>query len=250
VKIEKQNRIKRSGWIVLSFFIFHFVFYSCNTTKFVPQDKYLLNKTRVVCTDDKSVASASLGSYLRQKQNTEILGFWKLQLHIYNTAPSDTTTKTKRTLARNAHKMGEAPVIYDDNQTVISMQQLRQQMNNMGYFQAEVDTIKRIQDRKVDLTYVVTAHQPYTIRNYEVDIPIPEVMAIATDGRCKIRSGDQFSTSALDEERSRIATVMLNRGYFYFEKSLLEFTADSSLNSHEVDIRMHWLRSWRRTRWV
>jgi len=239
VKIEKQNRIKRSGWIVLSFFIFHFVFYSCNTTKFVPQDKYLLHKAKVVCTDNKDVSSASLGSYLRQKQNTEIFGFWKLQLHIYNTAPSDTTTKTKRTLARNAHKMGEAPVIYDEDLTRISMQQLRQQMNNMGYFHAEVDTVQQIKNRKMTLTYLVTAHEPYTIRNYEVDIPIPEVMQVATDGRCKIRSGNRFSTADLDEERSRIATYMLNRGYFYFEKSLLEFTADSSLNTHQVDIRMH-----------
>ncbi|MBQ3999223.1 MAG: BamA/TamA family outer membrane protein [Paludibacteraceae bacterium] len=212
---------------------------SCNTTKFVPQDRYLLNKARVTCTDDKSVSTGELGGYLRQKQNTEIFGFWKLQLHIYNTAPLDTTTKSKRKLAANAHKMGEAPVIYDDDLTRISMQQVRQQMYNMGYFHAEVDTIQRVKDRKMNLTYVVTANEPYKFRNYEVDIPIEEVSRIAHDSRCKIHSGEQFSTALLDEERERIATVMRNRGYFYFEKALLEFTADSSLNSHEVDVRIH-----------
>lgn len=214
---------------------------SCNTTKFVPQGQYLLNKAKVKCVDDKSVSGADLQKYLRQRQNTEIFGFWKLQLHIYDTAPTDTTTKSNRTLARNAKKMGEAPVIYDEQQTQASMQQLRQQMNNMGYFHAEVDTIKKIKNRKVNLTYIVTAHQPYKIRNYEVDFPASEILrTIASDEqRCKVHPGDQFSTETLDDERARIATALRNRGYFYFEKSMLEFTADSSLNSHEVDVKIH-----------
>lgn len=212
---------------------------SCNTTKFVPEGQYLLNKAKVRCVDDKNVSAAELRGYLRQKQNTEIFGFWKLQLHVYNTAPSDTTSKTNKRLARNAHKMGEAPVIYDEELTRISMQQLRQQMNNMGYFHAEVDTQKVIKDRKINLTYLITAHQPYMIRHYEVDIPEPAVRAIAMDERCKVHEGEQFSTAALDEERERIATTLRNRGYFYFEKSMLEFTADSSLNTHQVDVRIH-----------
>ena len=111
-----------------------FVATSCNTTKFVPQGKYLLDKARIQCVDDQTVSTNQLRTYLRQKQNTEILGFWKLQLHMYNTAPTDTTTKARKGMARNAHKVGEAPVIYDEELTQISMRQLEQQMNNMGYF--------------------------------------------------------------------------------------------------------------------
>ena len=212
---------------------------SCNATKFVPEGKYLLNKAQVKCVDDKTVPTSTLRNYLRQRQNTEILGFWKLQLDIYNTAPLDTTTQSNQRLARNAKKMGEAPVVYDPELTEISMQQLRQQMNNMGYFHAEVDTSVTIKKRKLNLTYLVTAHQPYTIRRYEVDIPNEAVRAIATNERCLIKEGAQFSTATMDEERARIATALRNRGYFYFEKSMLEFTADSSLNSHQVDLRIH-----------
>ena len=205
----------------------------------MPEGKYLLNKAQVKCADDKTVPTSELRNYLRQRQNTEILGFWKLQLDIYNTAPTDTTSKSNKRLARNAMKMGEAPVIYDEELTEISMQQLRQQMNNMGYFQAEVDTAITVKKRKVNLTYLITAHQPYTIRRYEVDIPNEAISAIATNDRCLIKEGEQFSTATLDAERARIATALRNRGYFYFEKSMLEFTADSALNSHEVDIRIH-----------
>ena len=215
------------------------LFSSCNTTKFVPEGHYLLNKAKVKCVDDKSVSAGELRSYLRQKQNTEIFGFWKLQLHVYNTAPSDTSTQANKRLARNAHKMGEEPVIYDEDLTVISMQQLKQQMSNMGYFNAEVDTQKVIKKRKIDLTYLVTAHQPYTIRHYSVDIPEEAVRAIAEDERCKVHEGEQFSAATLDEERERITTTLRNRGYFYFEKSMLEFTADSALLTHQVDVKLH-----------
>lgn len=239
------------------------VFASCNTTKFVPEGQYLLNKVKVKCVDDKNVSESDLRSYLRQKQNTEVFGFWKLQLDIYNTAPADTVgNKSKKRLAENAFKMGEAPVIYDEDLTRVSMQQLKQQMNNMGYFHAEVDTVKKYKTvktkvkspkskdggaqyeventkYKLDLTYVITANEPYKLRHYEVDIPMDEVRQIATDARCKINEGDRFSTEALDDERDRIATVMRNRGYFYFEKAMLEFTADSALNSKEVDVKIH-----------
>ena len=55
---------------------------ACNTTKFVPEGKYLLNKAHVKCVDDKKVNTSELRNYLRQRQNTEIFGFWKLQLDI------------------------------------------------------------------------------------------------------------------------------------------------------------------------
>ena len=225
------------GWLAISCLLL--AFSSCNTTKFVPQDKYLLNKARVKCVDDKTVATNELRNYLRQKQNTEIFGFWKLQLHVYDTAPTDTTTKSKKKLAENAHKMGEAPMVYDDELTAISMQQLQQQMYNQGYFQATVDTQKVIKDRKVNLTYLVTAHQPYIVRNYDVDLPIEAVRRIAEGRGCIIKQGQQFSTAQLDEERARITNVLHNMGYFYAEKSMLEFTADSALGTHEVDIRLH-----------
>ena len=107
----------------------------CKTTKFVPEGELLLDKARVkvqpqkecgLSKGDANALAGELKAYLRQKQNTEILGFWKLQLHVYNTAPIDTTTKANKFFAKNAKKVGEAPVIYDEQLTGLSMQQLNQ----------------------------------------------------------------------------------------------------------------------------
>ena len=70
----------------------------CRAAKYVPENEYLLNKAKVVVTDTHEESTSDISKYLQQKQNTEILGFWKLQLHIYNTAPADTTTKSKKRL--------------------------------------------------------------------------------------------------------------------------------------------------------
>ncbi len=212
------------------------LFSACSTTKFVPEGKYLLNKAHIKVKDTKDVTSSDLNDYLRQKQNTEILGFWKLQLDIYNTAPADTTTKGNKWLAKNAHKVGEAPVIYDEDLTRVSMEQLGQTMRNKGYFNAVVDTQKVYKKKKVNLTYIVTANEPYTIRKYNVNIDRPEVRAIATNSNCLIKNGMQFSVDVLDRERQRIATKMHNEGYFFFDKSMLDYVADSSYNCLGVDV--------------
>lgn len=212
---------------------------ACNVTKFVPEDQQLLYKTHINVEGTKAVQPATLRQYLRQTQNTEALGFWKLQLHIYNTAPADTTTKSKKTLARNAHKLGEAPVIYDSYKTEQSMVQIRKAMQNEGFFRATVDTSTVIKDRKVWLNYHVNSGPEYTIRNYTIDLDHPVLHEMAyTTRRHLVYSGMRYSTQALDDERDRITKRMRNRGYYFFDKEFLHYEADSTYN-REIDIRLH-----------
>ena len=84
-------KIFASRWtlIKLSIFLCVLLLASCNAAKFVPEGRYLLNRASVKIEDTKAVAASDLDNYLQQKQNTEILGFWKLQLGLYNTASLD-----------------------------------------------------------------------------------------------------------------------------------------------------------------
>lgn len=216
----------------------------CQPCRYVPSDKYLLDKAKIRIEDRKDVSSSGLSSYLRQKQNTEILGFWKLQLHIYNTAPKDTITKSQKRLARNAHKMGEAPIVYDPSATVTSMEQLKKAMSNKGFFNAQVDTTVEYKqkhfknsdrvDRKVRVTYHITAQEPYVIRDYTTNFSNDVVRSIANSRGRKVKNGDRFDASTLDEERERIVSGMRRWGYYYFDKSMIVYRADSSYSTNEV----------------
>lgn len=211
----------------------------CNTTKFVPEGEYLLDKARVKVEDNKSVQTSDLTDYLQQKQNTEVLGFWKLQLDIYNTAPADTANKTNAFLARNAHKMGEPPVIFSPELTDLSRLQLQRAMQNRGYFHTTVDTTMKVRKRKVDLTYHVTAREPYTIRNYSVRFAEPELQQIAQDQRrSMIQEGMQFDADIMDQERQRVASAMRRKGCFYFDKEMIQYQADSTRGVRQVSVTM------------
>lgn len=212
---------------------------ACNTTKFVPEGEYLLDKVRVKVEDDKSIPTSDLSNYLQQKQNTEVLGFWKLQLDIYNTAPADTSTKANAFFARNARKMGEPPVIFSPELTDVSRVQLQRAMQNRGYFHATVDTVMKVKKRKVDLSYLVTAREPYTIRNYSVSFAERELQEIAQDSRKSlVQEGMQFDAGIMDQERQRVASAMRRKGCFYFDKEMIQYVADSTRGVHQVSIKM------------
>lgn len=206
---------------------------SCNTAKFVPQGEYLLNKAQVKVTDTKDVAVGELRNYLQQKQNTEILGLWKLQLAIYNTASLDTTKWT----SKNARRIGEPPVVFSPELTDRSVVQLKKAMQNKGYFNAIIDTTMKVKDRKVDITYNIEAGDPYIIRRYHVDFYHEELDQIAKNQRgALIYEGMQFNVDLLDQERQRIASIMRRNGCYYFHKELIQFEVDSTRGKRQVDV--------------
>ncbi len=220
---------------------------ACSTTKFVPEDKYLLNKARVQVTDRKAVnerhrkheealdgdaLADKMRGYLRQKNNSEILGFWKLQLQIYSTASRDTSKQQ----AKNAMKMGEAPEIFNPELADISVRQIKQGMRNSGYYDATVDTTMKVRKRKLALTYHVTANEPYMISEYNVHLQQSDLHRLATEHGVTIHPDMIFDSELLNAERERITAGMRRRGYYYFEKDLLHFRADSAFGNHTVRV--------------
>ncbi len=207
----------------------------CSTTKSVPDGEYLLNKTKIKVEDTKEVSDGDLDNYLQQTENSEVFGFWKLQLNVYNWAGSDTTKWINRTL----HKIGEPPEIFSESLTTSSIDQLQKVMFNKGYLNATVDTTIRIKHpKKLDLTYHVTANEPYYIRHYKVDLQNPDLREIATHRNAKVKPDMLFDANVLEEERERITSRMRRNGYFYFEKNYLQYIADSALFLNKVDVRL------------
>lgn len=240
-----RNKRDNAIWCAIGSALLFLVLTGCNVTKFVPENEQLLYKTKIEVKDTKEVKAQDLNKYLRQKQNTEVLGFWKLQLHIYNTAPTDTTTKSKKRLARNAMKMGEAPVLYDEEMTRTSVAQLEKAMHNKGYFNAKVESResktegrKAKDDKKVWLTYEVTANAPYYLGNCSYMLPQHDLRAFALSPRSLLKEGMLFDSEILDEERQRISTAMRREGYFFFDKEMLCYTADSSRANRTIDIEL------------
>ena len=212
---------------------------ACSSTKHVPKGEYLLDKVDIEVIDNKEVSSAELYNYLRQTPNHKILGFAKLQLATYNMSGRDTTKWFNRWI----RKLGQPPVIYNQELTDYSVRQLTQALVNKGYMDArvEADTARRDAKKKINVRYAVTTGEPHVIRSISYNLPDSAVASIimADSARFTVRPGDPLDRAALDAERQRITERLRNRGYYAFNKEYITFTADTARGSLDVDLMMN-----------
>ncbi|MDR2953584.1 MAG: BamA/TamA family outer membrane protein [Prevotella sp.] len=207
---------------------------ACNTTKRIPDGSYLLDSFSIKNDTKKPVSD--LEDFVRQQPNSKFPLLGKVRLNIYNMAGQDTS----KWLNRMIMKLGQPPVIYSDRQTAISMSQLKKQLNNKGYLDAIVDTILRAKGKKISVIYNLKGNTPYRIRNYSYTLS-DTLMARILDHasiRPLLNKGDMFDMDKMEQERTQVSNMMRNAGYFDFSKKYLYFKADTTLNSHEVDLYM------------
>lgn len=212
---------------ILVFFLSCFV--SCNLTKNIPDNQYLLSKVNIK--NDTYNATSDLESYIRQLPNG------KVRLGLYNMA-NDTVGWRNKLL----RKWGRPPVLYSAKDTKKSAQQLQQELVNEGYLSARVDTLLRIDGKKMEVTYDIHGGIPYRIREYEYqisDTTMRRIMDMAMKYyyvKPEIQKGDYFNTTLIEGEIDRVTTVMRNTGYADFSSEYVYMKADTTLNSHEVDL--------------
>lgn len=220
---------------VLSFLVVLVVLLTaCNSTKFVPDGQYLLDKTHIK-SDNKELQQRELKEYLRQTPNAAVLGLIRMQLGVYNLAGKDSTKWINRTLKR----IGDEPVIYDSNLTSFSVQQLQRLLENKGYIHAKVQSNVIIKGKKAKVEYLINSNKPYTLRQYNFNLPNPLLTEIAADtSRSLVRPNMLFDTDVFSAERERIASQFRQSGYYNFNKEFLTYSADSSLNSRKIDVTM------------
>lgn len=206
---------------------------ACNTTKYVPEGEYLLNDVSIE-TDTKTIPKEEIKSYVRQMPNSEVLGFFKMQLGLYNWAGRDTTKRVNRFLKR----IGDEPVIYNQQLTDITENQISKLYYNRGFMNAKVSSdVNFPKEKMAEVTYKVTSNLPYKINGYSINIIHPELFEIASDtARSLIKPGNLFDSDVLDDERERVTSFFRNLGYFQFTKDQLHYFADSASNQREVDL--------------
>ncbi|MDE7472324.1 MAG: BamA/TamA family outer membrane protein [Muribaculaceae bacterium] len=211
---------------------------ACSSTRHVPQGEYLLDKTSITINEAPEVQPNGLQNYLRQVPNHKILGFAKLQLGVYNMSGRDST----KWYNKWARRLGEAPVLYDDALTDQSSRQLRQAMINRGYSNVSVtaDTVRNDAKRKITVNYRVTPGSPQVMRSVKYTIADTALQRIIFNDSAAIllKPGGLFDRNRLDAERTRLATLMRNNGYYTFAREYITFIADTSALSRDVDVEM------------
>ena len=211
---------------------------ACSTTKYVPDGAYLLDDVRVQ-TDRKEVRPSDLSMYLRQTPNAKWFSLLKTQLYIYNWSGRDSTRWINRTL----RKLGDAPVIYSEEETRRTREEIAKAVQNMGYLGASVQPELEFRKKKVKVTYRVHTGPPYVVRSLKRDIQDTAIAArlSADSASTLLQPGMYLNANVLDAERQRITELLLQNGYYKFNKEYLNYTADTVRGTRQVDLTLHLL---------
>ena len=210
---------------------------SCSTTKFVPEQEYLLHKVKIE-SDSKDVDAAQLSAYIRQQGNSKWFSLFKIPLSVYSLSAHDSTRWINRTLK----KIGEEPVLYDSVQARQTADDLKTALQNMGYMNADVSVKTNAKKRKLTVTYLLHPDKPFFIHHVRYDIPdknLEKVFQTNTSSFQRLQEGRRFSVNQLEQERNRITQLLTDNGYYRFHKDYIRFTADSARGSSLVDLTMH-----------
>ncbi len=206
--------------------------YGCSSTKFVPEEQFLLNDVDIHI-DSREISREELKNQVRQKENLRILGFIKFHLGMYNMSSRKKSNDWFK-------RIGEEPVIYEDFQTIRTKEQLAIYLQNKGFYNAVIkdSIVYHPKKPKVNLIFDVQAGEPYRIRNYSYSIEDERIspLVIGVANNQEVRENDIFDVDKLDAERERLATFLKNQGYYNFATEYIQFVADSSLNSRQVDL--------------
>ena len=226
--------------ILFTFFLF---FFSCSTTKFVPEGEYLLDQVNIKM-DDKGVDESDLLPYIQQKPAGS------LSVRIYNMVSNDSNF-----IKKTIRKLGEPGIIHTNSLLDISVEELSIQMKNLGFLNsevtAEVDTTSA--KKKARVTYHIHNGEPYRIRNFTNKIPVMNnrnrTQNQTNDSTSRFRrlfnrnpsllkERTPFNMNILESEISRVSSSLRNRGYYALTTNNIHYLADTTLQSNQVDLTM------------
>ena len=216
----------------------------CSPVKHVPDGELLLDKVTIKVHPDSAdmngpIEEVELYNFLRQQPNHKVLGFAKLQLATYSLSGRDSTKWYNRWLRR----LGQPPVIFDEDLTVLSQRQLRQALINRGYMDAtvEVDSVVNTPGKRIALTYNIEPGLPHIIDTVRYEIQDPEIARILEEDTTwrNIGAGDLFDRNRLDAERGNITQLLRRNGYYAFNREYITFEADTAAFSKLLGLTMH-----------
>ena len=211
---------------------------SCSSTKYVPADEYLLNRVKVKNESNyRDINTLSLRSYVRQMPNSRWFSLFKLPLAAYSLSGRDSTKWINRTL----RSMGEPPVIFDSLRAIQTCADLKQQLKNEGFLDAQVIMNVMKKKRKIDVEFILQPGEPYFVNSIDSliqDTAIARILAMQDANKSQIYKGMKFDVSKFDAERKRITTLLSDSGYYRFHKDFITFFADSMGSSRLINMTL------------
>jgi outer membrane translocation and assembly module TamA len=195
---------------------------ACKYTRHVPDNQLLLWDYKIEIEDGGKV-NFEAENVIKQKPNDYLI-FKSLRpgLSIHSWGSGNDSSLFSR--------YGRKPIIFDENAVKPSARQLENYYFNTGYFQVKVKTeiLSRPEKKKAEVVYRVKRGPHYKIDSLSYSIsPSLEDLVLRNQKESLLAIGQYYNSSRLDQERSRLAEIFQNNGYYNFTESYISFEADT-----------------------
>ncbi|MBR1682913.1 MAG: BamA/TamA family outer membrane protein [Bacteroidaceae bacterium] len=207
---------------------------ACAPTRFIPENEYMLE--RVAVRADGDVSTAELSGYIRQHANSKWFSLFKVPMSVYCISGTDSTRRFNRFIQR----IGEAPVVYDSVLAERGRADMEAAVRNLGYLQGSVSLQEKRKKRRAEVRYQVHTGKRYIVDaiGYRIDDPAVEELVLRDTLESLLYPGMPFDANVLNEERSRLTSLLQNTGYYRFTKSHVRFEADTTLGDQRVALTL------------
>lgn len=127
-------------------------------------------------------------------------------------------------------RMGEPLAIYDTAKENETVRKIQNYMATKGYFNAKVSYSTENNFKLVTTVYKIERDIPYRIDSLFFNIPDTAIDRIVSANKESsfIQKGDNYEQQNLVKERDRLNELMLNNGYYEFNRQFISFLVDSS----------------------
>jgi len=258
--------LKNNFIILIIILSITYSFSSCNTVKYVPDNKHLLTKNTIIVNDKKNVDD-EINDYVVQRPNQLVLGI-PFPLHFYNIGNknfetdfekwklnkpnwykftagifSEKQARGLRNFKYNTHQWflnnGEPPALLDSKKITQTTENLTQHYYNEGFFKVKVTFEEQLlKNKKAAVNYYINTDKPYTLDTIKTTIEskvLDSIYAIHKN-ESFIKKESQFKLSLFVKEQNRLTNLFRNSGVFRFNKNAITFEADSANYKSNIDL--------------
>ena len=127
-------------------------------------------------------------------------------------------------------RMGEPLAIFDTAKENQTAQKIQNYMQTKGYFNSNVTYSTEETFKMMTSIYKIERNQPYMIDSVFYNISDTAIYnrVIESNEESFLKIGENYEQGNLVNERDRLNNLMLNNGYFNFNRQFINFVVDSS----------------------
>lgn len=138
------------------------------------------------------------------------------------------------------YKLGEKPALIEDLNLENLSLAMENRLQNRGYFLADAKFEVDSGRKTGSVNYKIALGKPYILKS----VIYPD-LAEGINGEIHnlqneslVKVGNTYNLNDFENERIRIDSILKEKGYYYFNPDYLLFTADTSVVSGQVNVRL------------